>query len=128
MRGLIQEGVHGFVNKNSPLSDLRKALDEIAKGNTWFNDHFSKTVRDALAKPSTQADSMIDLLTPREREISVLIAKSNSSKEVAARLNISTKTAENHRTNLMRKLGVHDVAGVIRFVIRQGLYDPNGEG
>ena len=85
-------------------------------------------MRDALAKPSTQADSIIDLLTHREREVAVLLAKSNSSKEVAAQLNISTKTAENHRTNLMRKLGVHDVAGVIRFVIRQGLYDPNGEG
>ena len=124
VRGLIQEGVHGFVNKNSPLSDLRKALDEIAKGNTWFNDHFSKTVRDALAKPSTQADSMIDLLTPREREIAVLIAQSNSSKEVAAKLNISSKTSENHRANLMRKLGVHDVAGLVRFAIRHGLVDP----
>lgn len=124
VRGLIQEGVHGFVNKNSPLSDLRKALDEIAKGNTWFNDHFSKTVRDALAKPSTQADSIIDLLTPREREIAVLIAQSNSSKEVAAKLNISIKTSENHRANLMRKLGVHDVAGLVRFAIRHGLVDP----
>jgi len=124
VRGLIQEGVHGFVNKNSSLSELRKALDEIAKGNTWFNDQFSKTVRDALAKPVTQADSMIDLLTPREREIAVLIAQSNSSKEVAAKLNISIKTSENHRANLMRKLGVHDVAGLVRFVVRHGLVDP----
>lgn len=84
-------------------------------------------MRGALAKPSTQADSMIDLLTLREREIAVLLAKSHTSKEVAAKLNISTKTAENHRTNLMRKLGVHDVAGVIRYVVRQGLYDPSGE-
>jgi DNA-binding CsgD family transcriptional regulator len=84
-------------------------------------------VRGALAKPSTQADSMIDLLTLREREITVLLANSPTSKEVAAKLNISTKTAENHRTNLMRKLGVHDVAGVIRYVVRQGLYDPSGE-
>jgi DNA-binding NarL/FixJ family response regulator len=127
VRGLIQEGVHGFVNKNSPLSELRKALDEVAKGNNWFNDQFSKTVRDALAKPSTQADSMIDLLTPREREIAVLIAQSNSSKEVAAKLNISIKTSENHRANLMRKLGVHDVAGLVRFAIRHGLVDPAAE-
>jgi DNA-binding CsgD family transcriptional regulator len=54
----------------------------------------------------------------------VLLAKSYSSKEVAVKLDISAKTVENHRTNLMRKLGVHDVAGVIRFVVRQGLYDP----
>lgn len=127
VRGLIQEGVHGFVNKNSPLSELRKALDEIAKGNTWFNDAFSKTVRDALAKPTTQADSMIDLLTPREREIAVLISQSHSSKEVAAKLNISIKTSENHRANLMRKLGVHDVAGLVRFAVRHGLVDPSLE-
>ena len=70
---------------------------------------------------------MIDLLTLQEREITVLLANSPTSMEVAAKLNISTKTAENHRTNLMRKLGVHDVAGVIRYVVRQGLYDPSGE-
>ena len=127
VRGLIQEGVHGFVNKNSPLSELRKALDEVAKGNTWFNDHFSKTVRDALAKPTTQADSTSALPTPREREIAVLISQSNSSKEVAAKLNISIKTSENHRANLMRKLGVHDVAGLVRFAVRHGLVDPATE-
>ncbi len=63
-------------------------------------------MRDALAKPSTQADSIIDqmavTLTSREREVAALLAKSNSSKEVGARLNISTKTAENHLTNLIR--------------------------
>ena len=104
------------------------ALGFIAKGNTWLNDHFSKTGRDALAKPGTQADSMIDLRTPREREGGVLLAKSHPSKEVAAKLNRRTKTPENHRTNLMRKLEVHAVAGVIRHVVREGLYDPSGEG
>ena len=82
-------------------------------------------------KPTVFKDlppSLNALLTAREREIAVLLAKSHTSKEVAAKLNISTKTAENHRTNLMRKLGVHDVAGVIRYVVRQGLYDPSGEG
>jgi DNA-binding CsgD family transcriptional regulator len=66
---------------------------------------------------------MIERLTPREREISCLIAQSHSSKEVASRLNISVKTSENHRANLMRKLGVHDVAGLVRFAIRHGLID-----
>jgi len=56
------------------------ALGFIAKGNTWLNDHFSKTGRDGLAKPSTQADSMIDLLTPREREVAGLLATSHTSK------------------------------------------------
>jgi DNA-binding CsgD family transcriptional regulator len=82
---------------------------------------------EALNSPETRVDQMGSSLTDREREIAVLLAKSHTSKEVAAKLNISTKTAENHRTNLMRKLGVHDVAGVIRYVVRQGLYDPSGE-
>jgi DNA-binding NarL/FixJ family response regulator len=127
-RGLVKEGVRGYVNKNSPLSELRKAMDAIAAGQTWFSAEFNEAVLTALKNSESSVDQMAITLTDREREVAVLLAKSNSSKEVAALLNISTKTAENHRTNLMRKLGVHDVAGVIRFVIRQGLYDPNGEG
>jgi DNA-binding NarL/FixJ family response regulator len=127
VRALMQAGIHGFVNKNGPLSELRKALEAISLGNTWFNEDFSRTVRQALASPSHLGEGMIDLLTPREREIAVLIAQSHSSKEVAGRLCISIKTAENHRANLMRKLGVRDVAGLVRFVVRQGLVDPAAE-
>jgi DNA-binding NarL/FixJ family response regulator len=127
VRALMQAGIHGFVNKNGPLSELRKALEAISLGNTWFNEDFSRTVRQALASPAHLGEGMIDQLTPREREIAVLIAQSHSSKEVAGRLNISIKTAENHRANLMRKLGVRDVAGLVRFVVRQGLVDPAAE-
>lgn len=124
IRALMQAGIHGFVNKNGPLSELRKALDALALGNTWFNDDFGRTVRQALASPSHLQEGALDQLTPREREIAVLIARSHSSKEVAGRLDISIKTAENHRANLMRKLGVRDVAGLVRFAVRQGLVDP----
>jgi len=127
MKVLVFSGKQEPVNKNGPLSELRKALEALSLGNTWFNDDFSRTVRQALASPSFLGDGMIDQLTPREREIAVLIAQSHSSKEVAARLHISIKTAENHRANLMRKLGVRDVAGLVRFVVRQGLVDPASE-
>lgn len=127
VRALMQAGIHGFVNKNGPLSELRKALEALALGNTWFNEDFSRTVRQALASPAHLGEGVIDQLTPREREIAVLIARSHSSKEVAGQLNISIKTAENHRANLMRKLGVRDVAGLVRFVVRQGLVDPAAE-
>ena len=127
VRALMQAGIHGFVNKNGPLSELRKALEAVSLGNTWFNEDFSRTVRQALASPAHLGEGVIDQLTPREREIAVLIAQSHSSKEVAGRLNISIKTAENHRANLMRKLGVRDVAGLVRFVVRQGLVDPAAE-
>jgi DNA-binding NarL/FixJ family response regulator len=125
VRGLVQGGIHGFVNKSAPLSELRQAVNCLLGGGTWFSEDFSRTAREALASPYKGGDAMADLLTPREREIAVLIASSHSSKEVASKLSISIKTAENHRANLMRKLGVRDVAGLTRYVIRQGLLDPS---
>ncbi|MGA0133734.1 MAG: response regulator [Opitutales bacterium] len=125
VRSLVQIGIHGFVNKAATLSEFRQAVDALAKGGTWFTEDFDRTVREALASPSHSPDGLLDLLTPREREIAVLITRSHSSKEVASRLNISIKTAENHRANLMRKLGVRDVAGLVRYIIRQGLVDPS---
>ncbi len=127
IRSLVQEGIHGFVHKTDPLSEFRRAVDSLANGQPWFSENFDRTVREALATPANHADSMLDQLTPREREIAVLITRSHSSKEVAGQLQISIKTAENHRANLMRKLGVRDVAGLVRFVIRQGLVDPTGD-
>lgn len=123
VRALMQEGINGFVSKSAPLKDLRAAVDKVANGGTWFSDDFSRTIREALANPIRHSDGMMDLLTPREREIAVLIARSHSSKEVARLLAISIKTAENHRSNLMRKLAVRDVAGLVRLIIRQGLVD-----
>jgi DNA-binding NarL/FixJ family response regulator len=123
-RGLLKAGVRGYVPKSARLSELRQAVDAVAAGDTWFSETFQKAMADALTAPESDVDAKGATLTEREKEIAVLLAKSYSSKEVAVKLDISAKTVENHRTNLMRKLGVHDVAGVIRFVVRQGLYDP----
>jgi len=123
-RGLLKAGVRGYVPKSARLSELRQAVDAVAAGDTWFSETFQKAMTDALTAPESDVDAKGATLTEREKEIAVLLAKSYSSKEVAVKLEISAKTVENHRTNLMRKLGVHDVAGVIRFVVRQGLYDP----
>jgi DNA-binding NarL/FixJ family response regulator len=127
IRSLVQEGIHGYVNKTQRIGELRRAVERIGQGGTWFDEAFGQTVRDALANPRAQADRQIEMLTPREREIALLIALSHSSKEVAARLGLSIKTAENHRSNLMRKLGVRDVAGLVRYLVRQGLIDPTNE-
>lgn len=124
-RGLLQVGVRGFVPKSARLSELRQAVDAVAAGDVWFSESYQKAVAALAAAPESDVDAKGTTLTDREKEIAVLLAKSHSSKEVATKLDISAKTVENHRTNLMRKLGVHDVAGVIRFVIRQGLYDPS---
>jgi len=123
-RCLVRDGVRGFVSKNENISRLKTALEIIAQGETCFSNEFNDALITALKNPEVSVDQMAMMLTDREREVAVMIAKSFSSKEVAVALNISVKTAQNHRTNLMRKLNVHDSAGVIRFVIRQGLYDP----
>ena len=124
-RGMLSLGVRGFVPKSARLSELRQAVDAVAAGDTWFSESFQQAMTVALTAPESDVDAKGTTLTDREKEIAVLLAQSNSSKEVAQKLDISAKTVENHRTNLMRKLGVHDVAGVIRYVIRQGLYDPS---
>jgi DNA-binding NarL/FixJ family response regulator len=119
----LQAGAHGFVEKSAPLSELKKGIQVVANGGSYFGPEVAHFLREAVANPSPNKALSIDILTAREREILQLIAESNSTKEVAAKLNISVKTAENHRTNLMKKLDRHDVASLTRYAIEQGLIE-----
>jgi len=121
-RSVMQVGTMGFVDKSEPLSVLRQAISAVMAGKTWFSMTFNALLREALTHPGVE--SHISHLTPREREVLLLVAQSHSSKEVAAKLAVSIKTAENHRSNLMRKLGIHDTAALVRFTFRHGLLDP----
>jgi len=121
-RGVMQAGRQGFVEKSEPLSVLRQAINAVLAGKIWFSPGFNSLMREALVNPGP--DPHLSHLTPREREVLLLVAQSHSSKEVAAKLCISVKTAENHRTNLMRKLGIHDTAALVRFTYRHDLLDP----
>ena len=123
VRDLLQAGAHGFVEKSAPLSELKKGIQVVANGGSYFGPEVAQFLREAIANPSPNKAASIDILTAREREILQLIAESNSTKEVAAKLNISVKTAENHRTNLMKKLDRHDVASLTRYAIEQGLIE-----
>lgn len=123
VRELLQAGAHGFVEKSAPLSELRKGIEIVSSGGSYFGPEVAQMLREAVLNPTTSQRSGIELLTAREREILQLIAESYSTKEVAQKLNISVKTAENHRTNLMKKLDLHDVAGLTRFAIQHGLVE-----
>ncbi len=81
----------------------------------------SKTVVDAYRNKS---DLPPDPLSPREREVLQLVAEGKTTKEVAALLGVSVKTAESHRTRIMSKLGIHETAGLVRYAIRRGLVQP----
>lgn len=123
VRELLQAGAHGFVEKSAPLSELRKGIDIVANGGSYFGPEVAQMLREAVLNPSANSKKGVEVLTAREREILQLIAESYSTKEVAQKLSISVKTAENHRTNLMKKLDLHDVASLTRFAIQHGLVE-----
>lgn len=123
VRELLQAGAHGFVEKSAPLAELQKGIEIVASGGSYFGPEVAQLLRDAVLNPDDTSQRGLQILTPREREILQLIAESHSTKEVAQKLNISIKTAENHRTNLMKKLDLHDVASLTRFAIQNGLID-----
>jgi len=120
VRELLQAGAHGFVEKSAPLTELKKGIEIVSSGGSYFGPEVALPLRDAMADPKS-GDSGVNILTKREREILQLIAESNSTRAIADKLNISVKTAENHRTNLMRKLDLHDVASLTRYAINNGL-------
>jgi DNA-binding NarL/FixJ family response regulator len=120
VRELLQSGAHGFVEKSAPLSELRKGIEIVASGGSYFGPEVASLLRNAMANPKSN-DSGANILTKREREILQLIAESHSTRDIAAKLEISVKTAENHRTNLMRKLDLHDVASLTRYAINNGM-------
>ncbi|HEX9786313.1 MAG TPA: response regulator transcription factor [Opitutaceae bacterium] len=122
VREMLEAGAHGFVEKTAGLLELRKGLDTIAAGGTYFGPSVSALLRNVVANPSVTSTSR-DFLTPREREILQLVAESYSTKEIAHRLSISVKTVDNHRTNLMRKLDLHNVASITRYAMQVGLIE-----
>jgi DNA-binding NarL/FixJ family response regulator len=122
VREMIEAGAHGFVEKTAGLFEFKKGLETVATGGTYFGPAVAALLRNVVANPG--ASSTPDFLTDREREILQLIAESNSTKDIAARLSISMKTVDNHRTNLMRKLNLHDVASLTRYAVETGLIQP----
>jgi len=121
VREMLEAGAHGFVEKTAGLTEFKKGLGTIAQGGTYFGPGVAALLRTVVANNS--ASSGIETLTDREREILKLVAESHSTKEIAQKLGISVKTVDNHRTNLMRKLDLHDVASLTRYSLEIGLID-----
>lgn len=122
VREMLEAGAHGFVEKTAGLAELRNGIHAVANGGTYFGPSISNMLRSVVANPSVTSNSH-DFLTPRERQILQLVAESHSTKEIATKLDISVKTVDNHRTNLMRKLDLHNVASVTRYAMQIGLIE-----
>jgi len=122
VREMLEAGAHGFVEKTAGLMEFKKGLATVASGGTYFGPAVARLLRNVVANPS--ASTTADFLTDREREILQLVAESHSTKKIAAKLGISVKTVDNHRTNLMRKINLHDVASLTRYALEIGLIEP----
>lgn len=117
----LQAGVKGYVVKTQASGDLVRAINEVRRGLMYLSPGISEAVVQAfLAK----ADVPPDPLTSREREVLQLVAEGKSTKEVAQLLGISFKTAESHRTRIMKKTNIHETAGLVRYAVRRGLVQP----
>jgi len=123
VRQMLEAGANGLVQKSESLSVLETGIKTVAAGQTYYSPHVSDLLREMMLHPE-QVNSAEEL-TSREREVIQLIAESNSNKEIATKLNISVKTAETHRNNIIAKLDLHDAAGLTRYAIANGLVDPN---
>ena len=128
VREVLRAGARGYVLKSDAGRDLVAAVDALQKQRTFFTTRVSQMVLDGFlerdrrdSSGEIQDDSSGDQLTAREREVIQLLAEGRTSKEVAVTLNLSVKTAETHRTNLMRKLGLHSVADLTRYAVRNGI-------
>jgi DNA-binding NarL/FixJ family response regulator len=125
VREVLRAGARGFLLKSDAGRDLVAAVEALQVQRTFFTNRVSQMVLDGfLERGNTEKiadDGSGDVLTAREREVIQLLAEGKTSKEVAVTLNLSVKTAETHRTNLMRKLGLHSVADLTRYAVRNGI-------
>jgi DNA-binding NarL/FixJ family response regulator len=124
VRRSLVAGAAGYLLKNADEGELEQALRTVARGQTWLSPSVSKTVVDALARGDKPEPGPFEILSPRQRQILQLIAEGCSSKDIARQLELSLKTVEKHRTELMDRLGIHGVAGLVRYAVRAGIVPP----
>ncbi len=118
----MRAGAVGYVVKNVSLAELEQAIRVVARGENYLSSTVSKhVIAGYLQRIGNAPVNSLERLTPRQRETLQLIAEGKSTKEIANRLNLSVKTAEMHRSQLMEALDLHSVADLVRFAIRMGV-------
>jgi len=123
---LAGTGAHGFVEKTNTWDEFLQAVERVSHGEYYFRSNNAGVARGSgRLQKNTERTSVAPYLTPREKEIITLIAQGFTSKEIATKLHISVATVETHRTNLMIKLGVRNVAGLVSYAFRAGLVKPD---
>jgi two-component system, NarL family, response regulator NreC len=117
----LRAGVKGYVLKSQAADELVHAIREVSKGSVYLSPKISGAVVDAYL---SKGELSTDPLSGRERQVLQLVGEGKSTKDVAALLGISVKTAESHRARLMKKLDIHETASLVRYAVRHGLIEP----
>lgn len=121
----LRAGARGYLLKDAAASELELAMAAIARNETYLSQAISRdAIAGYLARVSTRGGGGPVTLTPRQEEILKRIADGESTKQIALALGLSVKTVETHRAQLMGRLGIYDVVGLVKYAIRVGLIPP----
>lgn len=120
VREVLKMGARGYVSKTDAMRDLVTAINAVRSGDTFFTAKVAEVVLEGCLNKSEATDSR---LTPRQREIIQLLAEGKSSKEIAVALGLSTKTAETHRANIMKRLNCHSASEIVRYAVRNNIIE-----
>ncbi len=124
LRQALDAGASGYLLKGADLEELDKAIHSVSRGDSYLTPAVAKHAIDVIRQRHSGQAGPLERLTPRQREVLQLIAEGHSTKAMADRLNLSVKTVETHRAQLMERLNIHDIAGLVRFAIQVGLIHP----
>lgn len=125
IRGALAAGAHGFVPKQTMSVDLVAAIREVARGGAYLHAALGARLVEG-PPPAPSSSPAVECLSAREREIMLLLARGHTNREIATKLDISVRTAESHRTRLMRKLGVATRADLVTLALARGLLRAEG--
>ena len=114
-------GTHGYILKDSAGEELRAAIRAVHAGGTFFSPAVVRRITATPPVETPTASALLEALTPRERDVLDGVARGLTNKAIAGELGISRRTVEAHRESLMRKLEIHNVAGLTRFALEAGL-------
>ncbi len=117
----LRAGIRGYVVKSQATSDLVQAIDEVARGRFYLSPGISQAVLNAYLDQTAVPQNVLSV---RERQVLQLIAEGKTSKEIAGVMGLGIRTAESHRARIMKKLDIHDMAGLVRYAVRRGLVEP----
>ena len=120
----LRAGAVGYLLKDAATGELELALRSVMRGESWFSPAVSRQVVEGYVQ-RVGGEPAADVLTARPREVLRLVAGGKSTKEIAFDLNLSVKTVETHRAQIMERLGIRDVAGLVRYALRTGLIPPD---